>query len=151
MPALDGVSTPPNVTVGRRTRVAVPIAARLAAVGLVVLVAGYIVFLAVGPPSDRRATEAAASAPSIAVLPFANVGGDSTNLPYTDGIADELTTALNKIEGLSVIARTSASFLKRDTSLDAREIGRNSRSATSWRGASVGPRTGGESRPTSWT
>jgi serine/threonine-protein kinase len=123
LPALDGVATPPNVSVRRRTPVAVLVAAGLAAVAVIVLVAGHFVSRAVRSPTDPRATEAAASIPSIVVLPFTNVGGDSTNLPYSDGIADELTTALGKIEGLSVIARTSASKLK-DEGLDAREIGR---------------------------
>ncbi|MFN0180207.1 MAG: protein kinase domain-containing protein [Gemmatimonadales bacterium] len=60
---------------------------------------------------------------SIAVLAFANVGGDSTNEPFSDGVADELTTALGKVEGLSVAARTSSFSFKRK-GLDAREIGR---------------------------
>jgi TolB-like protein/Tfp pilus assembly protein PilF len=57
------------------------------------------------------------------VVPFANIGGDSTNLPFSDGIADELTTELRKIDQLDVMARTSAFSLKRK-GLDAREIGR---------------------------
>ncbi len=63
------------------------------------------------------------SVPSIAVLAFANVGGDSTNEPFSDGVADELTTALGKVAGLSVVARTSA-FSFKGKGLDPREIGR---------------------------
>ncbi|HZE09692.1 MAG TPA: protein kinase, partial [Gemmatimonadaceae bacterium] len=72
------------------------------------------------PASTSDATD---SSRSIAVLPFDNVGGDSTNLPFSDGFADELTTALGKVSRLSVMARTSAFTLKKK-GLDAREIGR---------------------------
>jgi serine/threonine-protein kinase len=61
--------------------------------------------------------------PSIAVLPFANVNGDSANAPFSDGVADELTTALGRVGELNVVARASA-FSFRRSGLDAREIGR---------------------------
>jgi len=66
------------------------------------------------------------STQSVAVLPFTNVGGDSTNEPFSDGMADELTTALGKVNGLIVTARTSAFSLKRK-GIDPREIGRQLR------------------------
>ena len=40
--------------------------------------------------------------PTIAVMAFSNLGGDPENEPFSDGIADELTTALGNVEGLSV-------------------------------------------------
>ena len=59
----------------------------------------------------------------VAVLAFKNIGGDSTNEPFSDGMSDELTTALGKIEGLRVAARSSAfSFKKKN--LAPQEIGR---------------------------
>ncbi len=45
---------------------------------------------------------------SIAVLPFANVGTDSSSEYYGDGIADELAGSLAKLPGLRVAARSSA-------------------------------------------
>ena len=84
----------------------------LGAGGLAVAAAAYIL---IRPPT--------ASARSIAVLPFTNVGGDSTNEPYSDGVADELTTALGKVNGLAVTARGSA-FSFKEKHLNAREIGR---------------------------
>jgi serine/threonine-protein kinase len=65
----------------------------------------------------------AGSTPSIAVLAFNNVGGDSTNEPFSDGIAEELTTALGNIDGLSVTARTSA-FSFKGKGLNVLEVGR---------------------------
>jgi eukaryotic-like serine/threonine-protein kinase len=47
-------------------------------------------------------------APSIAVLPFANVGGDKENEYFSDGLAEEILNCLAQIPGLKVIARTSS-------------------------------------------
>ena len=90
---------------------------------LAVLAAGYLVLHAQREPTNRDIAASADSHRSIAILPFANIGGDSTNEPFSDGIADELTTALGKVDRLSVMSRTSAFSLKRK-GLDAREIGR---------------------------
>jgi serine/threonine-protein kinase len=89
-----------------------------------VLLAGYFVVHSVRPPAGRAAAISAdlPAAVSIAVLPFTNVGGDSSNLPFSDGFADELTTALSKVERLSVMSRTSPFSLKRK-GLDSRDIG----------------------------
>ena len=45
--------------------------------------------------------------PSIAVLPFANVGGDPKQEYFSDGITDDLITDLSKVSGLFVICRNS--------------------------------------------
>ncbi len=60
----------------------------------------------------------AQSAPSIAVLPFANMSADGENEYFCDGLAEELLNALAKIEGLKVAARTSAfAFKGKDTDI----------------------------------
>jgi serine/threonine-protein kinase len=46
--------------------------------------------------------------PSIAVLPFANLGGDKENEYFSDGLAEEILNFLAQIPGLKVIARTSS-------------------------------------------
>jgi adenylate cyclase len=46
--------------------------------------------------------------PSIAVLPFANMSDDPKQEYFSDGITDDLTTALSRLPDLFVIARTSA-------------------------------------------
>ena len=60
---------------------------------------------------------------SIAVLPFESIGGDTVNVYFAEGIADELTTALSTVDGLRVAA-TSSSFTYRGKTVDAREVGK---------------------------
>jgi TolB-like protein len=50
--------------------------------------------------------------PSIAVLPFANMSGDKENEYFSDGLAEEILSALAQVPGLTVIARTSAFAFK---------------------------------------
>jgi serine/threonine-protein kinase len=50
--------------------------------------------------------------PSIAVLPFENMSGDKENEYFSDGLAEEIITALTRIPELKVIARTSAFAFK---------------------------------------
>jgi adenylate cyclase len=63
-------------------------------------------------------------APSIAVLPFANMSGDPEQEYFSDGISEDVITDLSKIAGLMVIARNS-SFTYKGRSVDIREVGRD--------------------------
>jgi eukaryotic-like serine/threonine-protein kinase len=72
-----------------------------------------------------RVAEAAPGAdprPSVAVLPLVNMSSDRENEYFSDGMTEELITALGKVEGLRVAARTSA-FAFKGTEADVREIG----------------------------
>ena len=61
----------------------------------------------------------AAKADSIAVLPFANLSGDSAQTYFSDGIAEELRSALARIPGLKVVARTSSEAVREDDAATA--------------------------------
>ena len=61
--------------------------------------------------------------PSIAVLPFTNLSVDKEQEYFCDGMAEEIINALSQVEGLHVVARTSAFFF-RGKEMDIREIGR---------------------------
>jgi len=61
--------------------------------------------------------------PSIAVLPFSNLSADKEQEYFCDGMAEEIINALTHVEGLRVVARTSA-FSFRGKETDIREIGR---------------------------
>ena len=58
--------------------------------------------------------------PSIAVLPFQNMSGDSEQDYFCDGLVDDILTTLSKLAGLRVIARNS-SFVYKGRSVDIRE------------------------------
>jgi adenylate cyclase len=59
---------------------------------------------------------------SIAVLPFVNMSADKNDEYLSDGVSEELITALSKINGLQVKARTS-SFAFKDKNEDIQKIG----------------------------
>jgi TolB-like protein/Flp pilus assembly protein TadD len=59
---------------------------------------------------------------SIAVLPFVNMSADKNDEYLSDGISEELITALSKITGLQVKARTS-SFAFKGKNEDIQKIG----------------------------
>jgi serine/threonine-protein kinase len=59
--------------------------------------------------------------PSIAVLPFANLSADKNNEYFSDGLAEEIISALTHVPGLKVIARTS-SFAFKGKEQDIRRI-----------------------------
>ena len=72
-----------------------------------------------GSPSDSG--PARANAPSIAVLPFANLSADKDQEYFSDGLAEEIINLLAQVSGLKVIARTSA-FAFRGKEQDIRQI-----------------------------
>jgi serine/threonine-protein kinase len=49
---------------------------------------------------------------SIAVLPFANIGGDAEMEYFSDGVTEDIINALTQVEGLYVAARTSCFAFK---------------------------------------
>src|SRR5262249_34144787 len=55
------------------------------------------------PPSDR---------PAIAVLPFINMSGDPEQEYFSDGITEDIITALSKLRWFFVIARNSSFIYK---------------------------------------
>ena len=81
--------------------------------------------LALGYFAVERLNRSKLSAPgaaSIAVLPLANQSGEASQQYFSDGISEDLITALGQFPGLKVIGRTSA-FQFRDSKEDSRSIG----------------------------
>lgn len=73
-------------------------------------------------PEETRGTAATIEPRSVVVLPFVNLSSDPENEYFSDALADELLTTLQKIPGIRVAARTSAwSFKGRGST--AREVG----------------------------
>jgi adenylate cyclase len=115
-------------------------ALRVAAAGVGALVAaGFVVGLlhvdtvrerlgfGAAPKSVDVATLAVparlAGRPSVAVLPFKNLSGDPGQDYFSDGITEDVITALGRFSNLLVIAR-SASFPFRGSNASPTEIGR---------------------------
>jgi TolB-like protein len=65
------------------------------------------------PPSDR---------PAIAVLPLLNMSGDRAQEYFSDGISEDIITALSKLRWFSVIARNS-SFIYKGKAVHIKQIG----------------------------
>ncbi|MBR1155455.1 adenylate/guanylate cyclase domain-containing protein [Bradyrhizobium sp. JYMT SZCCT0428] len=61
--------------------------------------------------------------PSIAVLPFDNMSGDPEQEYFSDGMVEEIITALSRFKWLFVIARNS-SFTFKGKAVDIKEVGR---------------------------
>jgi TolB-like protein/tetratricopeptide (TPR) repeat protein len=61
--------------------------------------------------------------PSIAVLPFTNLGGDAEQDYFADGMVDDIITGLSRINWLFVIARNST-FTYKGRTVDVKQVGR---------------------------
>ena len=91
----------------------------IAGVAVMVLVAGGLVwnFYLRGPQTERARVEKMAfplpDKPSIAVLPFVNISGDPQQEYFSDGLTEDIITALSKVQRLFVIARNSTFTYKR--------------------------------------
>jgi TolB-like protein len=71
---------------------------------------------------NQRATEAAPTEKSIAVLPFENISPNKDDAYFADGVQDEILNNLAKIAQLKVICRTSVMQYRSDTKRDLHEI-----------------------------
>jgi adenylate cyclase len=61
--------------------------------------------------------------PSLAVLPFQNMSGDPDQEYFTDGIVEDIITALSGVRSFSVIARNS-SFTYKGKTVNVKQVGR---------------------------
>ena len=91
------------------------------------LVAGGLALLAVawyfkGQPSYRADDVPARAGPSVAVLPFVNIGGKPEEEYFSDGMTEELLNVLARVPQLKVAARTSV-FEFKGRGGNVREIG----------------------------
>jgi serine/threonine-protein kinase len=73
---------------------------------------------------NRLGTAIDAPLPSVAVLPFTNVGGDSNADYLSDGITESLINSLSRLTKLRVIARTTV-FRYKKREIDPQAVGRD--------------------------
>ncbi|MEA3411072.1 MAG: winged helix-turn-helix domain-containing tetratricopeptide repeat protein [Pseudomonadota bacterium] len=123
-PVSPGETHPGRVRSGNG--IATPVSAhhwnRVAAVAAVATLAILALFMW-PTPRDEGAPLVAddGSKPSIAVLPFDNLGDNATQDYFADGITDDLITALATRPDLLVIARDST-FVYKERPVDVRDI-----------------------------
>jgi serine/threonine-protein kinase len=110
----DTAAMPAAPTPRARPRIGLPVVIGLALVLLAV--AGYALLHRKGPPG-------AAPVVSAAVLPFVDLSPGKDQEYFSDGLTEELITALSQVPGIRVAARTS-SFQFKGQSPDVHEIGR---------------------------
>ena len=61
---------------------------------------------------------------SLAILPFVNIGIDTTKNVWADGLTDQVTTTLSRTASLRLATRVSADRYRNRRNVDAREVGR---------------------------
>ncbi|WP_300457314.1 adenylate/guanylate cyclase domain-containing protein [Desulfobacula sp.] len=96
---------------------------------IVLILVGYQVFhKAMAPEFETASVENMAvplpDKPSIAVLPFDNMSGDKEQEYFSDGITEDIITALSKTPKMFVIARNST-FTYKGKSVKVQEVGRD--------------------------
>jgi serine/threonine-protein kinase len=74
-------------------------------------------------PADTAAPVSTPTDNAIAVLPFVNLSTEPDSDYFSDGLTEELSHGLTRLEGLRVVAWRSAAYWK-DRQQDLREIGR---------------------------
>ncbi len=74
-------------------------------------------------PTVADAPPAMPHKPSIAVLPFDNLSGDPEQEYLSDGITEDIITALSRLHWFLVIARNST-FVYKGRSVDVKQVGR---------------------------
>ena len=73
-------------------------------------------------PEDSRTTLPLPDRPAIAVLPFDNMSGDPEQEYFSDGISEDIITALSKLRWFFVIARNS-SFTYKGKAVHVKQVG----------------------------
>jgi eukaryotic-like serine/threonine-protein kinase len=111
-----------SIPAPRKPRAAVPPRVLIAAAALVALFGafgGYLWFRARSAPVAATL----AGKPSIAVLPLQNMSSEPDSAYFADGMTDEITTKLSKIQGINVASHSAVLSLK-TSQTDVGETGR---------------------------
>jgi adenylate cyclase len=105
----------------------VPILVGTIAVFVVVVAVGIWQYYMRRPTAEHTSMEKMAyplpDKPSIAVLPFTNMSGDPEQEYFSDGLTEEIITALSKTPKVFVIARHSA-FIYKGKPVKVQQVGR---------------------------
>jgi serine/threonine-protein kinase len=81
-----------------------------------------VIVLALGLFGLSQFRAGARVSPAIAILPFKNVGGDTTGAYFGEGLAQELALTLQRLPGVQVASQTSAAAVQ-EKRMTVQEIG----------------------------
>jgi serine/threonine protein kinase len=109
----DSQPTPRPGSIGTKSSKK-PIVYGVAAVAVVIVIAGYFYFKLTSSTSDTKQ-------PVLAVMPFTNLGSDEDEY-FSEGITDEIRSRLNTLEGVRILSRNSVEKY-RGTDKTPEEIG----------------------------
>jgi TolB-like protein len=97
----------------------------LAIIAVLLVIGSFLFYVFIRPAEQiaarsTAAVQSVAAAPtpaklagnSVAVLPFLNLSGDPKEEYFSDGMTEEITSALSNVKGVDVVARTSAFAFK---------------------------------------
>ncbi len=87
------------------------------------LIGGVAVVILLGGFFMARMRGRTRPSPAIVVLPFKNLGGDSTSAYFGQSIAEQLALSLQKVPGLQVSSQTSAAAVQ-NKGMTVQEIGK---------------------------
>lgn len=76
-----------------------------------------------GPAPAAAEAAAESGRPTLAVLPFVNLSGDTSRDYFADGVVEDLITALSRFKSFAVVSRNS-SFVYRGRAVDVRQVAR---------------------------
>ncbi|MFT3914011.1 MAG: tetratricopeptide repeat protein [Anaeromyxobacteraceae bacterium] len=94
----------------------------LGVLGLLAAAPGLAWYFGWRLPARGGGRAEAGGAPTLAVLPLANLSGDASQAYFSDGMTEEITTKLSQLRGLAVTAASSVARY-RDAPADPRRIG----------------------------
>ena len=100
-------------------------AAFAAVIVLILIVGGVLIWRTVSPPvevaSEKKMAFPLPEKPSLAVLPFDNLSGDSSQDYFSDGITETIISNLSNVSNLFVIARNST-FTYKDKPVKVQQV-----------------------------
>jgi adenylate cyclase len=118
---------PPEPTVDEGTSLSRWTLATISVVAIIIAISAIAWLKSSTPGMEVQMQDSDASQveiPSIAVLPFDNLGDDPSQTYFSDGISEDIITDLSQLKNLAVISRNS-SFTFRDTSIKVQDIGKD--------------------------
>jgi TolB-like protein len=77
----------------------------------------------VAPPGQAKPVAPPPTVPSLAVLPFADLGGNPDQAWFAEGVVEDIVTALSRFRSFAVVARSST-LAYRGRGIDVRQVAR---------------------------